>query len=236
MRPLGPGKLIGRRAVGNVQAMPASGRSRALPRGPHGLSRDEVTQSQRERLLQAMTASVAEKGYANTVVADVVARSGVSRATFYQLFRDKEQCFQEAYEANVAVVAQVMETGLREVQGDSERTPLDKLDHVLGLYLASLATAPETARVYLVEVYAAGPTAIQRKRESLEQFVDIVVATHAGETGLLGTGREQRFAAEVIVGGVSSMVTTLVGVGEAHRLPELRAPLMELARRILAGS
>ena len=53
----------------------AAPRTRALPRGPHQLSRDEVRRSQRERLLEAMTEAVAEKGYANTVVADVVARS-----------------------------------------------------------------------------------------------------------------------------------------------------------------
>jgi AcrR family transcriptional regulator len=213
--------------------MSARSRHRALPRGPHGLSRDEVSRSQRERMLEAMTAAVADKGYANTVVADVVARSGVSRATFYQQFRDKEDCFQAAYEANAALVAEVMEAGLRDVQADTERAPLEKLDHVLGLYLAALASAPDLARVFLVEVYAAGPVAIQRRRASLDLFVDIVAATHQGETGLLGTRPEQRFAAEVIVGAVSSMVTTLVGVGEIERLTELRAPLMKLAREAI---
>jgi AcrR family transcriptional regulator len=158
----------------------------------------------------------------------------VSRATFYQLFRDRDDCFLAAYEANAAMVAQMLEMGLREVQDDPGRTPLDKLDHVLGLYLAILASVPEAARVFLVEVYAAGPAAIRRRRESSNQFVDVVAATHAGETGLLGTQPNQRFAAEVIVGAVSSMVTTLVGLGETDRLPELRAPLMKLAREVLA--
>jgi len=198
------------------------------------LSRDEVTRSQRERLLQAMTAAVAEKGFANTVVADVVTRSGVSRATFYQQFRDKEDCFQAAYEANAALMAELMDAGLRYVQADRERAPLEKLDHVLGVYLTALAAAPDLARVFLVEVYAAGPVAIQRRRDSLDQFVDIVAATHEGETGLLGTAKEQRFAAEFIVGAVSSMVTNLIGVGETARLPELREPLVELAREVLS--
>lgn len=216
--------------------MSARPRSRALPRGPHGLSRDEVSRSQRERLLDAMTAAVGEKGFANAVVADVVERSGVSRATFYNLFRDKEDCFQAAYEANAARVAQLMDAGLSEVRDDPDRSPLDKLDFVLGLYLAALASAPELARVFLVEVYAAGAVAIRRRRDSLDQFVDIVAATHDGETGMLGTRPEQRFAAELIVGAVSSMVTTLVGVGETDRLTELRAPLMKLAKEVLRKS
>lgn len=206
-------------------------RARALPRGPHGLSRDEVVRSQRERLLAAMTEAVADKGYADTVVADVVSRSGVSRATFYQLFRDKDDCFRAAYEAHAELVATVMTAGLEQLR-QSDEAPLDKLDRVLSLYLASLASAPALARVFLVEVYAAGPRLIEQRRRSLEQFVDVVAATHEGEDGLLGTRPEQRFAAELIVGAVSSMVTNIVGSGDLDQLAGLHEQLMDLARKL----
>jgi hypothetical protein len=85
-------------------------------------------------------------------------------------------------------------------------------------------------------VYAAGPAAVEQRRTSLEQFVDIVAETHRGETGLLGTEPGQRFAAEVIVGAVSSLVTNLVAVGDVEGLLELRAPLMGLAGRITTKS
>ena len=88
--------------------------------------------------------------------------------------------------------------------------------------------------MFLVEVYASGTPAIQQRRESLEQFVDLVAAANRGRPGLLGGGPEQRFAAEVLVGAVSSMVTNAVGVGETDRLPELHGPLMRLADQILA--
>lgn len=208
-------------------------RPRALPKGPHDLSRDEVSRSQRERLLNAMTEAVAEKGYAKTVVADVVSRSGVSRATFYQLFRDKDDCFRAAYEAHAALVSLVMTTGLEQLRQDPDSAPIDKLDRVLALYLGALASAPALARVFLVEVYAAGPKLIAQRRASLEQFVDVVAATHEGETGLLGTNPDQRFAAELIVGAVSSMVTNIVGVGDIDQLPELSENLMAVARKLL---
>ena len=64
-----------------------------LPRGPHGLARELVTGSQRQRLLYAMTVVVAEKGYIATTVAHVTTRAGVSRKTFYEMFADKEECF-----------------------------------------------------------------------------------------------------------------------------------------------
>src|SRR4051794_24270823 len=147
---------------------------RALPRGPHGLSRSEVELSQRARLLQAATDAVAELGYVKTTVADILGRAGVSRATFYQLFSDKEDCFQAAYQASADLVASIMANELEQVRAGGERDPLARLDRVLGVYLLALKAAPALARVFLVEVYAAGPVAIEQRRQSLEQFVDIV--------------------------------------------------------------
>ncbi len=203
--------------------------ARPLPRGPHGLSREEVARSQRERLLQAMTDAVAELGYVKTSVADVLSRAGVSRATFYQQFRDKEDCFQAAYKANADLVAEVMNAGIEDLRRDTGSDPLSRLDLVLRIYLDVLQSAPALARVFLVEVYAAGPQAIEQRRASLEQFVDIVAETHRGETGLLGTEPHQRFAAEVVVGAVSSMVTNIVGVGDVEHLADLHDPLMRVA-------
>jgi AcrR family transcriptional regulator len=207
---------------------------RPLPRGPHRLSREDVVRSQRTRILAAITEAVAEKGYANTVVADVVGRSGVSRATFYELFTGKDDCFRAAYETHAALLTELMAVGLDELRR-SAATPLEKHDGMLAAYLDALAAEPALARVFLVEVYAAGPECIEQRRRSQEAFVDVVAATHDGEGGLLGTAPDQRFAAEVLVAAVSSMVTALVAAGEVERLPELRVQLMDLARTLLAG-
>jgi AcrR family transcriptional regulator len=205
-----------------------------LPRGPHRLSRQEVERSQRERLLVGAAEAVAAKGYAATSVADILERAGVSRTTFYQLFDDKLACFVAAYRMAAEVVAAVMAEELAQVEGDAELTPLDRLDRLLGSYLHTLAGNPVLARVFLVEVYAAGAPAIQQRCESLAQFVDLVVATHDEAPGrLIGADPEQRFAVEVLVGAVSSMVTNAVGVGETESLPALRGPLMRLAGRII---
>jgi AcrR family transcriptional regulator len=216
--------------------MTAADPGRALPRGPHGLSREEVEESQRARLLQATTEAVAEQGYVKTTVADILARAGVSRATFYQLFRDKEDCFQAAYQANAELVTGAMTAELQRVRASGERDPLARLDRVLGVYLSALRSAPALARVFLVEVYAAGPIAIAQRRASLEGFVDIVSETHRGETGVLGTKASQRFAAQAFVGAVSSLVTNAVGVGDMDELLRLRAPLMQLAAQITQKS
>lgn len=206
-----------------------------LPRGPHRLSREEVERSQRDRLLLGAVEAVAAKGYAATSVADILGRAGVSRTTFYQLFDDKLDCFLAACRMAAEVVAAVMAEELARLDADGELRPIDKLDRLLGTYLQTLADNPVLARVFLVEVYAAGPRAIEQRRRSLEQFVDLVAATQLDAPGLVGSDPEGRFATEALVGAVSSMVTNAVGVGETGRLAELREPLMRLVAR-LAGT
>src|SRR5215218_6805837 len=82
--------------------------TRALPRGPHHLARDEVMASQRGRMLDAMAQVVAEKGYGAATVADVIERAGVSRKTFYEHFRDKEACFLAAFDTGVEILLTII--------------------------------------------------------------------------------------------------------------------------------
>lgn len=214
---------------------------RALPRGRHGLSADEVARSQRDRLVAAMVLAASERGYAATTVADVLRRARVSRATFYERFRDKEDCFRAAYELAASLVADVMSSALEEMRvetagvGETPPDPLVLLDRVLSTYLELVQGAPDLARLFLIEVYGAGPAAIDQRRASLDRFVDVVAETHRGRTGILGTEPEQRFAAEIFVDAVSFRVTNLVGIGAFDELPALRAPLLRLAAQLTDG-
>ncbi len=166
-------------------------------------------------------------------MADILRKAGVSRTTFYAMFSDKQDWFLAALQANADVVALLMEAQLEDGRADASVDPLERLDRVLGTYLELLHSAPALARVFLVDVYAAGPEAIAQRRRSMDRFADIVAETYRGASGPLGTEPEQRLAAEVLVGAVSSMVTNAVGAGDVESLPALRAPLMQLAERII---
>src|SRR6266511_5092493 len=83
------------------------GPGKQLPRGRHGLPRETVTQSQQGRILQSMVQAVAQRGYQETRVADVVEGAGVARKTFYDYFDDKQDCFLAAYDQ---VSARMFET------------------------------------------------------------------------------------------------------------------------------
>jgi AcrR family transcriptional regulator len=51
-----------------------------------------VLEHQRERVLVAAAEGIAERGYCELTVRDVIAGAGVSRRTFYELFDDKLEC------------------------------------------------------------------------------------------------------------------------------------------------
>jgi AcrR family transcriptional regulator len=180
--------------------------------------------SQRERMLRAMAHTTADKGYVATTVADVLSEAGVSRETFYEQFRSKEDCFAQALEA----AAQLLLAGVAEAQGD-EAEPLERLDRTLRVYLDTLAAEWEFARLFLVEVYAAGPETIARRAAVQRGFVDLVVA------GLGARSAEDRFACEAFVAATSSLVTTRLAANDIDGLRALHRPLLGLADRLLAG-
>src|SRR3954463_2098239 len=132
----------------NIQVVEANLTApRALPRGPHQLAREVVVASQRGRLLDAMAEAVAEKGYATTTVADVIARARVSRKTFYEHFRDKEECFLAAYDEGVAIL-------MKEIRraGEHEQSFLERMRARVRAYLSLLVEEPAFARAYLIEI------------------------------------------------------------------------------------
>ncbi|WP_405134066.1 TetR/AcrR family transcriptional regulator [Nocardia sp. NBC_01388] len=197
--------------------------ARQLPRGRHGLPREMVVAAQRDRILLAMAEAMTENGYVGTPVAAVIKRAGVSRETFYEQFRSKEDCFEAAFERAV----ELMLTGIFAATGaefDGE-TQTERIERVLGSYLDALAAEPAFARVFLVEVYAVGPEAIARRTQLQETFVAVVADILDADT------EEQRFACQTLVAALSAMVTNRIAVGDVEGLRALRDPLLNLVRR-----
>jgi AcrR family transcriptional regulator len=198
--------------------------SRPLPRGRHRLSRAEVERSQRSRLVAAMAEAVADKGYVATSVADVLRRAGVSRETYYQQFTSKLDCFMTAFEtAGAALLDQL------EAAAGTDGTPLERFDRALGAYLDALAAAPAFARVFLIEVHAAGPDALRRRAAFQQRIADRLA-------DLLGLDTEQgRFTCEALVAAVAGLVTVPLIDGDGEALRRLRAPVVDLVRRTVTG-
>lgn len=180
-----------------------------LPRGRHGLTRTEVEQSQRERLLTAMAEVLSEKGYARTPVEDVIKRAGVSRETFYRLYSSKAECFMDAFEFAGTLLLQQLE-GIADAEATAD--PTDRFDRLFTAYLDALAANPALARLFLIEVHAAGPDAITRRLELQELFIDAIA-------GLLGATTERaRFACQIVVAATSALVVGPLAAGDMAAL------------------
>lgn len=198
--------------------------SRQLPRGRHGLSREAVIASQRDRILSAMAQAMTENGYVGTSVATIIKRAGVSRETFYEQFRSKEECFEVAYERAVRLLLERIVAATATLR-DTPATREQRIETMLGAYLSGLAADPADARLYLIEVYAVGPEAIARRGELQESFTAMVADILDAHTA------EQHFACQTLVAAVSALVTARVAAGDLDGLRALRGPLLELLRR-----
>ena len=207
---------------------------RPLPRGRHRLARAEVVSSQRTRMLYGMAEAMMEKGYVDTTVADVIKRAGVSRETFYQQFSSKADCFLSAFDAAAALLIGAIEQAshlefdaLTAGDGRDADTRIEQFDRALGLYLDTLADNAPVARLFLVEVYAADPEAIRRRRALHDRIVTVV----AGVLGIAADDDGGRFACDVLVNAIASMVTEPLVSPEPERLRDLREPIVALVRR-----
>ncbi|MCZ4561081.1 TetR/AcrR family transcriptional regulator [Rhodococcus sp. IEGM 1401] len=138
-----------------------------LPRGPHGLARDEVVESHRERLMIAFTELIASRGYAAVGVKDIVDRSSVSRSAFYGCFDSKESCADAAYARFISVLVNKMTNSL--VHRASE-----DVFAVLATYLTTLGSDLVVARAFQVEMDAASLPARERRRQALSGLAAVL--------------------------------------------------------------
>jgi AcrR family transcriptional regulator len=193
-------------------------RARRLRPGP-GADPATVTRNQRERMYAAMVAAVAENGYEATRVADVVRLSGVSRSAFYKHFDDKLDCFLQTLDE----LTELARTELV-VHYDPKLPWEERLRVVADAFLDLVLGQPAAARFCLVEVYAAGPQAVERLDAGIAS-VEVVVA-RAFEESPERKGMP-RDVVRAIVGGVRKTVHTRLRCGEESELIEQLPQLID---------
>ena len=191
--------------------------------------------SQRARMLDAISRAVAEKGYSRVTVGDVVSMAGVSRRTFYEQFKDKEDCFLAAYATGTDALIQEMVDASLAIDDSAEWR--DVLKVAIDTYVGALAANPEFAKTFLVDVLGAGPAAVELRRQVYEQFVQqyVILARRAA--------REQPEIGEVpevylraLVGGIGELVQQHLLTEDAKTLPELAPVLVQLVTAVIQGA
>jgi len=199
----------------------------------------------RARILRAVVEVVAERGFAGASVGLVIARAGVSRRTFRELFDGLEDC-----------LGAVLEQALRHVLGAvaaafaSEPSWQDGMRAALLATLDFLDAEPALARVTMVEALAAGPAVLAHRERVAAVFRAAVVeriegdvphawplaaeAMFASVMGVVHTHLAAR-AQEPLVGLLAPLMATLIApFGDAREIAEEVARSQRLARALLA--
>ena len=192
-----------------------------LPRGRHGLPRELVERSQRERLMAAVVRVTARKGYDATSVADILDEAGVGRESFYELFDDKLDCLLAAHD----VLVDHLEATIKAAY-DQPGPWADRVRNSVAAMLEWFAADPAAARVTMVELAGVGSVARERFQDSFRRFSKLLEEGY--DERELGAARPQ--ASELAVGAGIARVYEEVVRGRAAELPGL---LPELTYEIL---
>jgi AcrR family transcriptional regulator len=194
-------------------------RSRQLPPGPR-TDKESVERNQRERLFAATVAVVAEKGYEAMTVGDLVELAGVSRSAFYRLFSNKHECFLATLDALLEMAGPAVLDVYYESDGPWDR----RLGAMLERLGAMVVAQPAAARVAWVELYAAGPAAIERV-EALDARVEEVVCDALRESPEHADA--PREIVHAIIGGLRKIVHARLREDREAELPELMPQLLD---------
>ncbi len=177
---------------------------------------EAVGAAHRARLLRAVVGAVAERGYANVRIADIVDRARVSRQSFYAQFDSKEACFLAAHANGIAVI--LAELG---AQIAGAEMPLAQLAGGIDAYFALADREPEFARCMLIELPAIGPAGLAARLDAHARVADLLAAWHAaactaaGPTGPWPTVPPSRYAAAI--GAAHDLVFEVVAEPDRRR-------------------
>lgn len=193
---------------------------------------EQIQTSHRQRLIEAMATSIAEKGYRETTVADVVRIARTSRRTFYEHFEDRESCFLALFDAtNDAMMDEI-------AAAVHPEDPInDQVDRALDTYIANVTAQPAVYRSFVRELPGLGQPGSDRQLAVIERFARLLVE-------LVDSGRREQPELEarplsmdtaiMIVGGLRELA--VIALQQGRDVRELRVTAGQTVKAILAGT
>lgn len=182
----------------------------------------------RQRLLDALEASIADEGYANTTVADIVRRARTSRRTFYEHFDSKEACF-------VALLADANADQIRQIsEAVDPSAPWQKQVRLaIEAWIASAEARPALMLSWIRDVPALGAAARHLQRDAMDNFIDMVGALGAtDEFRAAGIGPVSRRRSIMLLGGLREL--TAITVEEGGRMGDVTDEAVDASIALLS--
>jgi len=197
--------------------------SRPAPRPAERVgTRNEFLDVQRARLIGTLTRAVAEAGYPKLSITQLVARAGVSRKTFYDLFADQEDAFLAAFDEAVTGIGEPAAQAYAQA-GPWEERVRAALETVLG----ALDEQPDLARLCVMEAPRAGPRVLRRRAEVIDELAGALDEGRRGGRSRRGSGPPP-LTAHSLVAGALSVVHDRLLLPRPGPLGELVGPLMSM--------
>src|SRR5580765_6122914 len=132
-----------------------------VPRGRHAPPLEVRLNVQRQRLFQAAAKVFSHVGYAEASAEAISREAGMSKATFYEHFANKEECILALVEA----AGQASRMAVAAATADTEERFEARVHARVHAFLRGLAAFPEMARVVLVDVIGVGPVGAAKREE-----------------------------------------------------------------------
>jgi AcrR family transcriptional regulator len=209
----GPPHVLARdQAASAEQPSPRSRRAEGrLPSGRHDMPRDLVIKSQRERIVDATAAIVAEKGFAGLTIPEIASRANVSHETFYEMYPTKHDAFLGAQKVGLHQALRITVEAYETHKGEWHEGIAAGM-HALTEYVCS---EPSHAHLTLVDTFGASPEAIEIRESALEAFTTYLQPGFDHAPAHIDV---PKIAAEAVTGGVWQVLHHYI---EHHRVDEL---------------
>jgi AcrR family transcriptional regulator len=188
-----------------------------------------VAHHQRQRILGGAAKVIAERGYRQVSVADIVKAAAIARGRFYDHFSSKEDCFFALYDEGIATAMRAV--GDAACAESAEDFP-ERVTAGIAALLSEIEADPDLARACIVEGPAVGPPINGRFEKLVRDFAVLLRSgrAHSASRELPET------VEETVVGGLYWMLYYALLEGRPKQVRRLRSQLVEFSLIPFAGA
>lgn len=198
-----------------------------IPRGRHAPPLEVRLELQKARLFAAAAAVFARVGYAEASAEAISREAGMSKATFYEHFANKEECILALFDAASAQVQAAVAASTESAASSEQR-----VHQGVRAFLTALVAFPDHARTLLVEIIGAGPRAVERRDRVLQEFADYIARENARAAERYGVPRlKSPDDAYALVGAIVELASRQL----RHGIPADPLELEPVIERLIAG-